>query len=39
VKLSHGEDEDEKLIDDDAPVSDSARPRTVSDFSMEDIEL
>ena len=39
VKLSHGEDEDEKLIDDDAPASDSARPRTVSDFSMEDIEL
>lgn len=39
VKLSHGEDEDNKLIDDDAPASDPERPRTVSNFSMEDIEL
>ena len=38
VKLSNGEDEEEKLIDDDAPAA-SERPCTVSDFSAEDIEL
>ncbi|MBE6611738.1 MAG: biotin carboxylase [Ruminococcaceae bacterium] len=37
VKLSHGENEDEKLIDDDAPASE--RPKTINDFSAEDIEL
>ncbi len=35
IKLSHGEDEDEKLIDDDAPQTD--RPKTITDFSVADI--
>ncbi len=37
VKLAHGDDEDEKLIDDDAPTS--ARTPIKTDFSVEDIEL